>query len=212
MAEETSQQTATTESWLARHTMLGIIGQSLFDEPSKGLAAWARTTAGVVAMLLALQIVTGTLLAFYYVPSIESAHTTVAYIEKVVPAGSWMRALHHYGSQWLTLFLVLHLMQMFRRASYQRQPVAWCASVILLALVLANGAIGYSLPWDTRAFYGTRVDEGIVSGLPFIGNAARRWLLGGAEISSLTLARLSALHLLVVPALLVSSSSANAKH
>jgi ubiquinol-cytochrome c reductase cytochrome b subunit len=203
MAEEIPRQSQATESWLARHTTLGTIAQSLFDQPSRGVEAWARTTAGVVAMLLALQIVTGALLAFYYVPSIESAHTTVAYVEKIVPAGSWIRALHHYGSQWLTLFLVLHLAQMFWRAAYQSQPVAWCASVVLLALVLANGATGYSLPWDMRAFYGTRVTEGITSGLPFIGSTARRWLLGGAEISSLTLPRLSALHLLIVPAFIL---------
>src|ERR1051325_458730 len=84
--------------WLSRWTTLEDIERSLVDEPSTGLEAWARTPAGVVAMLVALQAVTGVLLAFYYVPSAESAHTTVAYIEKVLPAGSWLRALHHYGS------------------------------------------------------------------------------------------------------------------
>src|SRR5947209_9393610 len=47
--------------------------------------------------------------AFYYVPSADSAYTTVAYVEKVVPAGSWLRALHFYGSQLLPAALVLHL-------------------------------------------------------------------------------------------------------
>ncbi|HYE64575.1 MAG TPA: cytochrome b N-terminal domain-containing protein, partial [Pyrinomonadaceae bacterium] len=191
-----------TTDWLSRWTTLEEVGRSLVDEPSGGLSAWARTTAGVVAMLLTLQVVTGALLSFYYVPSVESAHATVAYMEKVVPAGSWIRALHHYGSQWLTLFLILHLVQMFWRASYRRRPLGWVASVLLLALVLANGATGYSLPWDARAFFSTRVAEGIAEGLPLIGPAARSWLLGSAEISPLTLARLYALHLIVVPALI----------
>ncbi len=159
-------------------------------------------------MLLALQIVTGVLLAFYYVPSVESAYTTVAYLEKIVPAGSWIRSLHHYGSQWLTLFLVLHLAQMFWRTSYQRRPVAWCASVLLLALTLANGATGYSLPWDMRAYFGTRITEGIAGGLPLIGEFARAWLLGGTKISTLTLPRFSALHLLIVPALILIVTAA----
>jgi ubiquinol-cytochrome c reductase cytochrome b subunit len=146
--------------------------------------------------------VTGILLGFYYVPSTESAHTTVAYIEKDVPAGSWLRSLHHYGSQWLTLALVLHLAQMFWRASYRRRPVGWVASVLLLALVLAEGATGYSLPWDARAFFGTRVTEGIAGGLPFVGSTSRSWLLGGREITPITLARFFALHALVVPALI----------
>ena len=189
--------------WLSRWTTLEDIERSLVDEPSGGVEAWARTTAGVVAMLVVVQAVTGVLLAFYYVPSAESAHTTVAYIEKVVPAGSWLRAMHHYGSQWLTLFLVLHLAQMFWRKGYSRRPVGWMSTVILLGLVLAGGATGYSLPWDARAFFGTRVTEGIAGGLPLVGNASRNWLLGGTEITPITLARFFALHVLVVPMLIL---------
>jgi len=189
--------------WLSRWTTLEDIERSLVDEPSSGVEAWARTTAGVVAMLVVVQAVTGVLLAFYYVPSAESAHTTVAYIEKVVPAGSWLRAMHHTGSHWLTLFLVLHLAQMFWRKGYSRRPVGWISTVILLQLVLASGATGYSLPWDARAYFGTRVTEGIAGGLPLIGNASRNWLLGGVEITPITLARFFALHVLVVPMLIL---------
>jgi ubiquinol-cytochrome c reductase cytochrome b subunit len=191
------------ENWVARWTTLTDIERTLIDKPSSGFEAWARTTAGVVVMLLALQVVTGLLLGFYYVPSTESAHTTVAYIEKVVPAGSWIRSLHHYGSQWLTLALVLHLAQMFWRATYRRRPVGWMASVILLGLILAAGATGYSLPWDARAFFGTRITEGIAGGLPLVGNSARAWLLGGSEITPITLARFFALHALIIPALIL---------
>ena len=190
------------ERWLARWTTLQDIERSLIDEPSEGLSAWARTTAGAVVILLATQLITGVLLAFYYVPSAESAHTTASFIEKVLPAGSWLRALHHYGSQWLTLALVLHLAQMFWRATYRRRPVGWMASVLLLMLVLSGGATGYSLPWDARAFFGTRVAEGIAGGLPLVGDLSRRWLIGGTDITPVTLARFFALHVLVTPALI----------
>ncbi|MBA2733721.1 MAG: cytochrome b N-terminal domain-containing protein [Acidobacteria bacterium] len=201
---DSTQPAQPKESWVARWTTLEDIERTLIDKPSSGLEAWARTTAGVVVMLLALQFVTGLLLGFYYVPSTESAHTTVSYIEKVVPAGSWIRSLHHHGSQWLTLALVLHLAQMFWRATYRRRPVGWMASVILLGLIFAAGATGYSLPWDARAFFGTRVTEGIAGGLPLVGNAARSWLLGGSQISPLTLARFFALHALIIPAIILT--------
>lgn len=184
---------------LARSTALDEISRSLLDEPAERLSAWLRTTAGIVAMLLALQFVTGALLSFYYLPSTAGAHTTIAYIEKVASAGYWFRSLHHFGSQLLTLFLVLHLAQMFWRRAYARKPVAWIAAVLLLAFVTGNGATGYSLPWDARAFFSTRIAEGMANGLPMIGGAARRWLLGGTEISPLTLVRFYALHLLVIP-------------
>ncbi|OLE52011.1 MAG: hypothetical protein AUG51_20115 [Acidobacteria bacterium 13_1_20CM_3_53_8] len=197
MAEEVDRKGAAV--WLARSTAFDEVLRVLVDEPTEGFSAWARTTAGIVAMLLALQFVTGALLSFYYLPSTEGAHTTVAYIEKVASAGYWFRSLHHYGSQLLTLFLVLHLAQKFWRRAYARKPVAWIATVLLLAFVMASGATGYSLPWDASAFFSTRIGEGMASGLPLLGETARRWLLGGTEISPLTLVRLFALHVLVVP-------------
>ena len=68
---------------------------------------------------------------------------------------------------------------------------------------MAAGATGYSLPWDARAFFSTRVAEGLLGGLPVIGRIARLWLLGGAEISTLTLSRFFALHVLVTPFLIL---------
>jgi ubiquinol-cytochrome c reductase cytochrome b subunit len=189
--------------FLTERTRLPEFVNSLFDERTDGINAWVRTTAGIVAILIVAQVVTGTLLAFYYVPTAEAAHMSVAYIEKVIPSGSWIRAVHHYGSQWLTIFLVLHLLQMFWRASYRTRPVAWLASVILLALVLAGGVTGYSLPWDARAFFGTRVAEGIAAGLPLIGPTLQRYTLGGTDISTMTLSRFFGLHVFIVPALIL---------
>lgn len=189
------------QRFLNERTRLPEFVCSLFAESTGGINAWVGTTAGIVAVLIVVQVVTGTLLAFYYVPSAEAAHTTVAYIEKVLPGGAWIRAMHHYGSQWLTLFLVLHLVQMFWRATYRSRPIAWLATVFLLLLVLAGGVTGYSLPWDARAFFGTRVAEGIAAGLPLVGRALQRWLIGGTEISTVTISRFFGLHVLVVPAL-----------
>jgi ubiquinol-cytochrome c reductase cytochrome b subunit len=184
-------------------TTLGETFAAVLDEPSEGLRAWARATAGVVVLLLSLQFATGALLAFYYVPSTEAAHATVSFVEKALPTGSWLRALHLHASQLLPLVLLLHLAQGFWRGAHRRRPAGWVAAVLLLALVMANGATGYSLPWDARAFYSTRVAEGIAVGLPFVGAAARAWLVGGDTLSTLTLSRFYALHVLVVPALLL---------
>jgi ubiquinol-cytochrome c reductase cytochrome b subunit len=188
----------------ASRTTLRPVLENLLDEPSRGFDAWARTTAGLVALLFILQLVTGALLVFYYVPSADSAYSTVAYVEKVLPAGSWLRALHFYGSQLLPFALVLHLAQMLWRGAFARRPVAWVATVALLALSLANGATGYSLPWDARAFFSTNVAENVTGGLPLAGATLRAWLVGGSEISTLTLSRFFALHVLVVPFVLLA--------
>ena len=167
-----------------------------------GIHAWLQTTTGIVAVLLAVQFLTGVLLAFYYVPSVDHAYTTVSFIEKVVSSGSWIRSLHHYGSQWLTVFVFLHVIRLFWTSAYVTNKIQWILAVLLLGLVMAAGGTGYSLPWDARAFFSTRVAEGLVAGLPFAGRIARLWVLGGSEISTVTLSRFFALHVLVIPALI----------
>jgi ubiquinol-cytochrome c reductase cytochrome b subunit len=165
---------------------------------------WLKTTSGVVGVLLLTQFFTGMLLAFYYVPSVDHAYTTVSYIEKVVSSGSWIRSVHHYGSQWLSVFVFLHVIQLFVTRAYVSDRVQWIASILLLGLIMAAGGTGYSLPWDARAFFSTRVAEGLMGGLPLAGRMARLWLLAGSEISTLTLSRFFALHVLVLPALIIA--------
>lgn len=166
--------------------------------------AWFETTGAIVGILLLVQLLTGMLLAFYYVPSVDHAYTTVSYIEKVVSSGSWIRSLHHYGSQWLSLFALLHVIQLFLYKTYIVGKTQWIVAILILGLVMAAGGTGYSLPWDARAFFSTRVAEGLIAGLPFVGRNARFWLLGGSEISTLTLSRFFALHALLIPAFLLS--------
>lgn len=175
---------------------------TLSDERNTGLRAWLDATGGIVAVLLLVQFVTGVLLAFYYVPSVDHAHTTVSYVEKVVSSGAWLRSLHHFGSQWLSVFVFVHVIRLFLTRAYEVKRVQWIVGILLLGFVMAAGGTGYSLPWDARAFFSTRIAEGLMGGLPLMGRMARLWLLGGSDISTITLSRFFALHVLVIPALL----------
>ena len=175
---------------------------TLHDE--KGIRDWLDVTGGIVGVLLLVQFVTGVLLAFYYVPSVDHAHTTVSYVEKVVSSGAWIRSLHHYGSQWLSVFIFLHVIRLFITRAYESHRIQWIVGILLLGFVMAAGGTGYSLPWDARAFFSTRIAEGLMGGLPFVGPMARLWLLGGSDLSTITLSRFFALHVLVIPALLIA--------
>lgn len=154
-------------------------------------------------ILLLGQFLTGVLLSFIYVPTTDHAYTTVSFIEKALSSGSWIRSVHHFGSQWLSLLLFVHVVQLFLERRYERNVSHWIFAVLLLACVMAEGATGYSLPWDARAFFSTRVAEGLVGGLPVVGRGLRLWLLGGDQINSLTLSRFFALHVLITPFLII---------
>ena len=168
------------------------------------VSGWLETTGGIVAVLLLVQFVTGVLLAFYYVPSVDHAYTTVSYVEKVVSSGAWVRSLHHYGSQWLSVFVFLYVIRLFLIRAYLTNKVQWTVGILLLGFVMAAGGTGYSLPWDARAFFSTRIAEGLMAGLPFVGRMVRLWLLGGSDISTITLSRFFAIHVLVIPAFVIA--------
>ena len=95
------------------------------------ISDWLNATGGIVGVLFLVQFITGVLLAFYYVPSVDHAHTTVSYVEKVVSSGAWLRALHHYGSQWLSLFVFLHVIRLFLNRAYVSNRVQWIVAMVI---------------------------------------------------------------------------------
>jgi len=93
------------------------------------------------------QVITGLCLALYYVPSVESAHTSAAYITKQVAAGQFLRSLHYYGSSAMIIVLALHFLQTFIYGSFKgRRELLWIVGAILSLLVLGMGFTGYLLP------------------------------------------------------------------
>lgn len=203
MATELESKKGSLRDWFFKKTEFENIKYRLLDAPEEGFSAWARTTAGIVAFLFFLQFLTGFLLAFHYVPTIENAYTTVAYIELAVKNGSWIRSLHYHASILLPLAMIAHLAQMIIRNAYLRLSTAWTFTLIFLALVLAAAATGYVLPWDARAFNGANVALSLAGNAPLIGAAQKLWLQNGEAISTLTISRFYALHVFVIPMLIL---------
>jgi ubiquinol-cytochrome c reductase cytochrome b subunit len=147
------------------------------------------------------QIITGICLALYYVPSAETAHSSVAYITKQVAAGAFLRSLHYYGSSAMIIVLVLHFLQTFLYGSFEgRRELLWISGAVLSLLVFGMGFTGYLLPWDQKAYFATAVGTNIVGQIPFVGNWLTRLLRGGDTIGTLTLSRFYVAHVFLLPA------------
>ena len=83
--------------WVDDRTGIRELTRHAFDEPIRGGARWAYVFGSILVFLFGLQIVTGIFLTMYYVPSADHAHTSVAYIQKVVPGGATIRGFHSYA-------------------------------------------------------------------------------------------------------------------
>jgi ubiquinol-cytochrome c reductase cytochrome b subunit len=146
-------------------------------------------------------VVTGVLLALYYDPSAEHAHTTVAYIVKAVWAGSFLRSIHAYGSSAMVILLLLHVTQTFLYGSYKgRRELLWLSGCGLFVLVLCMAFTGYLLPWDEKAYFATAVGTNIASEVPLIGSWLKAIMRGGDHMGTLTVSRFFVAHILFVPA------------
>lgn len=171
------------------------------DRPIAGGASFAHALGSVIIFFLALQAVTGALLAFYYSPSSTDAWPSVAYIEDQVSLGWLVRGVHHHGASALVLAIGVYLLVAITRGSYYRpREATWWTVVALLFLVIAFAMTGDLLPWDQNGFWSTRIRLGYAGDAPG-GVSVQSALQGGNDLGNLTLTRFHALHVVVLPAL-----------
>src|ERR1700730_19130111 len=127
-------------------------------------------------------------------------------MSKEVSGGSFLRSIHSYGSSAIVIVLLLHIIQTFIYGSYKgRRELLWVVGWILFVLMLGMSFTGYLLPWDQKAYFATTVGTNILTYVPFVGNFLKSFLRGGTEMGTLTLSRFFVLHVLLIPAFILSS-------
>ncbi len=163
---------------------------------------WTVTLGSLCALLFAVQAITGMILAFYYNPSPEQAHTSINFIMHDVSMGGILRGIHHWGAGAMVILVFIHLAANFFSGAFKApRELTWITGVTLFLLTLGFGFTGYLLPWDQKAYWATVVSTNIPKDIPLVGKFIARLMLGGETVSGLTLTRFYAIHTLVLPAL-----------
>jgi quinol-cytochrome oxidoreductase complex cytochrome b subunit len=166
--------------------------------------SWAYTLGSATLFALVLQIVTGILLTLYYVPEPQQAYASVTYISNDLPFGWLIRGIHHWGASAMVLLAILHMLRVIVYGAYKYpREVTWLTGVGLLLITFGFGFTGYLLPWDQRAYWATVVGTRIAAVVPVIGDSIKDLMLGGPEISGLTLSRFFGAHVWVLPSLAI---------
>jgi quinol-cytochrome oxidoreductase complex cytochrome b subunit len=147
--------------------------------------------------------VTGVLLMFYYVPSVERAYVDIVELQTQVPFGQLLRNLHRWGAHLMVLTVVLHMVRVFYTGAYKPpREFNWVVGVFLLLLTLGASFTGYLLPWDQLSFWAITVGTSIATYEPMMGATIRKILLGGPEVGQEALTRFYALHIMLIPGLM----------
>lgn len=165
---------------------------------------WLYTLGSASLFVAITQIVTGILLTIYYVPTPDHAYDSVQYITTQLPAGWFIRGLHHWGASAMVVLVILHMLRVIFYGAYKfPREVTWFTGVFLLLVVIGFGFTGYLLPWDQKAYWATTVGTRIAGTPPVIGDWILLIMRGGDELSAVTLARFFGVHVWVLPAALL---------
>jgi len=152
-----------------------------------------------------LQLVTGIMLAFIYVPSASEAWNSLQYLNHDIAFGWFIRALHGWGSNFMIAIVLIHMAQVFLFGAYKfPRELTWIIGVFLLLMTLGMAFTGQVLRFDQDAYWGLGIGASIASRVPFLGSDIVKLMLGGPIIAGATLSRFFALHVFVIPGMLIA--------
>ncbi len=196
--------------WLdARTGYRGLLHEAL-DEAIPGGARWRYVFGSALTAVFLIQLVTGLLLMTSYSPSATTAWGSVYYISYQMSGGWFLRGIHHFGSQAMVILLALHLCQVLWAGAYRSpREVNWWFGLALLFVTLGFSLTGYLLPWDQKGYWATKVATNIMGGAPVVGPYLQKVVVGGSDYGNQTLTRFYALHVGLLPALLVACLAAH---
>ena len=178
----------------------------LMLHPTPSGSRWWYVFGSSALSMLLLQIVTGVCLALVYVPSAGDAYNTLNYLTFQQPLGWLIRAIHNYAATAMLVLMIAHMIQVFLMGSFKfPREMTWLIGVALLILTLGMAFTGQVLRWDQDAYWGLGVGAAMLGRVPYIGPELVRMMLGGPIIGADTLSRFFALHVFVIPGLLLTS-------
>jgi ubiquinol-cytochrome c reductase cytochrome b subunit len=192
-------------SWFDQRLQLSAPVRETMQHPvPRRTASWAYVFGSAAMTAFGLQIVTGILLAIVYVPSAGEAWSSLQSLNHQVALGWFIRGLHGWGSNFMIAIVLIHMSQVFLFGAHKYpRELTWIVGVFLLLVTLGMAFTGQVLRFDQDAYWGLGIGASIASRVPVIGPLLVTLMLGGPIIGAATLSRFFALHVFVVPGLLI---------
>jgi ubiquinol-cytochrome c reductase cytochrome b subunit len=168
-------------------------------------ASWWYVFGSAALTIFVLQIFTGIMLALVYVPSAAEAWNSLQYLNHGVTLGWFLRAVHGWGSNFMVAVVLIHMCQVVLFGAYKfPRELTWVLGVFLLLMALGMAFTGQVMRFDQDAYWGLGIGAAIIGRVPLIGKPLLQVFLGGPIIAGATLSRFFALHVFVIPGLLIA--------
>jgi ubiquinol-cytochrome c reductase cytochrome b subunit len=195
-------------AWLeARLGLIKPMTDAATHPTPSGNASWWYVFGSAATVLLMLQVMTGVLLALVYSPSANEAWGSLQVLNHNIPLGWYLRAIHGWGSDFMIAIVLIHMAQVFLFGAFKfPRELTWIFGVLLLLLTLGMAFTGQVMRFDQDAYWGLGIGASIASRVPFVGAPLVHLVLGGPIIGGATLSRFFALHVFIIPGLLLAAA------
>jgi ubiquinol-cytochrome c reductase cytochrome b subunit len=160
---------------------------------------------GVLSLVVLVnQLLTGLWLTMSFEPSAERAFASVEYIMRDVEYGWLIRYMHSTGASAFFIVVYLHMFRGLIYGSYRKpRELIWVFGCAIYLALMAEGFLGYVLPWGQMSYWGAQVIISLFGAIPVVGEDIVQWIRGDYLISGITLNRFFALHVVAVPLILL---------
>ncbi|MGV0636128.1 cytochrome bc complex cytochrome b subunit [Mycolicibacillus trivialis] len=184
---------------------------------------WSFLLGEIALYSFVILLITGVYLTLFFDPSMAEvtyngvyqplrgvqmsrAYETALNISFEVRGGLFVRQVHHWAALMFAAAIMVHLARVFFTGAFRRPREAnWIIGSLLLILAMFEGYFGYSLPDDLLSGIGLRAAlSSITLGMPVIGTWLHWALFGGDFPGDIIIPRLYALHILLIPGIILA--------
>src|ERR1700719_2815545 len=186
-------------------------------------AHWSFLLGEIAMYSFIILLLTGVYLTLFFDPSMNDvtyngvyqplrgvemsrAYASALNISFEVRGGLFVRQVHHWVALMFAAAIMVHLARVSFTGAFRRPREAnWVIGSLLLILAMFEGYFGYSLPDDLLSGIGLRAAlSSIMLGFPVIGTWLHWALFGGDFPGTTLIPRLYALHILLLPGIILA--------
>jgi len=177
------------------HPFLKLVNAYIIDHSQPTNISYLWNFGSLLAICLAIQIITGVTLAMHYNPSVTEAFNSIEHIMRDVNNGWLVRYLHSNTASAFFFLVYLHIGRGIYYGSYRApRTLAWVIGTIIFILMVVTAFLGYVLPFGQMSLWGATVITNLISAVPWIGQDIVEFIWGGFSVNNATLNRFFALH------------------
>jgi ubiquinol-cytochrome c reductase cytochrome b subunit len=160
---------------------------------------------GSLALLvLVMQLFSGIYLTMFYKVGDGTSFESVEFIMREVNYGWLIRYLHSVGASMFFLVVYLHMFRALMYGSYKApRELLWLFGMFIYLAMMAEGFMGYVLPWGNMSYWAAQVIINLFSTIPAVGPGLVEWIRGDYGVADATLNRFFSLHVVALPLVLL---------